>query len=52
MDPAEIEHRRKLDLIYARNYKFPSYIHHVSQATQNPFEIANQMVNVPTVNYF
>lgn len=52
VDPAEIEHRRKLDLIYARNYKFPSYIHHVSQATQNPFEIANQMVNVPTVNYF
>lgn len=51
MDP-EAQHRRNLELIYARNYKFPSYIHHVSQATQNPFEIANQMVNVPTVNYF
>lgn len=51
MDP-EAQHRRNLELIYARNYKFPSYIHHVSQSTQNPFEIANQMVNVPTVNYF
>lgn len=52
MDPAEAEHRRRLELIYARNYKFPSYIHHVSQSTMNPFDIANQMVNVPTVNYF
>lgn len=52
MDPSEIDHRRKLELIYARNYKFPSYIHHVSQSTQNPFEIANQLVNVPSVNYF
>lgn len=52
MDPAEVAHRRQLELIYARNYKFPSYIHHVSQSTQNPFEIANQLVNVPTVNYF
>ena len=52
IDPAETAHRRQLELIYARNYKFPSYIHHVSQSTQNPFEIANQMVNVPTVNYF
>jgi hypothetical protein len=49
---AEAQHRRQLELIYARNYKFPSYIHHVSQSTQNPFEIANQLVNVPTVNYF
>jgi len=51
MDP-EAQHRRQLELIYARNYKFPSYIHHISQSTQNPFEIASQMVNVPTVNYF
>lgn len=54
MNPMDVEaqHRRNLELIYARNYKFPSYIHHVSQSTQNPFEIAHQMVNVPTVNYF
>lgn len=52
MDPAELQHRRNLELIYARNYKFPSYIHHVSQSSMNPFEIANQMVNTPTANYF
>lgn len=52
VDPVEAEHRRRLELIYARNYKFPSYIHHVSQSTMNPFDMANQMVNVPTTNYF
>ena len=52
MDPAEIQHRRNLETIYARNYKFPSYIHYMSQSNMNPFEIAHQMVNVPTVNYF
>ena len=52
MDPAEVAHRRQLELIYARNYKFPSYIHHVSQTNPDPFAIANQMVNVPTANYF
>jgi len=51
MDPAEIEHRRQLELIYARNYKFPSYIHHVSQSSPDPFAIANQMLNVPTTHY-
>lgn len=54
MDPAALEHQRRLELIYARNYKFPSYIHHVSsnQGSSDPFTIANQMLNVPTTNYF
>lgn len=45
MDPAEVEHRRNLELIYARNYKFPSYIHHVSQQNSDPFGVANQILN-------
>lgn len=51
-DPA-LEHQRRLELTYARNYKFPSYIYHISQGgTSNPFEIANQMVSTPTTRYF
>lgn len=45
MDPAEIQHRRNLELIYARNYKFPSYIHHVTQSNSDPFAVANQILN-------
>jgi hypothetical protein len=52
-DPAALEHQRRLELTYARNYKFPSYIYHVSQSgTSNPFEIANQMLSTPTTRYF
>lgn len=47
------EHARRLELTYARNYKFPSYIYHISQGgTPNPFEIANQMLSTPTTRYF
>jgi hypothetical protein len=54
MDPEALAHQRRLELIYARNYKFPSYIHHVSSSEGggDPFAIANQMVNTPTVRYF
>lgn len=55
MDPTALEHQRRLELIYARNYKFPSYIHHVSSnegGGADPFAIANQMVSTPTVRYF
>lgn len=52
-DPEALEHQRRLELTYARNYKFPSYIYHVSQGgTSNPFEIANQMLSTPTTRYF
>lgn len=52
-DDAATEHQRRLELTYARNYKFPSYIYHISQGgTSNPFEIANQMVSTPTTRYF
>jgi len=53
MDPEALEHQRRMDLTYARNYKFPSYIYHISQqGSADPFAIANQMVNVPTTRYF
>lgn len=54
MDPEALAHQRRLELIYARNYKFPSYIHHISssQGTSDPFAIAQQMTNVPSVRYF
>jgi hypothetical protein len=54
MDPAALEHQRRLELIYARNYKFPSYIHHISsnQGLPDPLAIANQMTNVSTRKYF
>lgn len=53
VDPAAIEHQRRLELTYARNYKFPSYIYHVTQSgATNPFEIANQMLSTPTTRYF
>lgn len=53
VDPAALEHQRRLELTYARNYKFPSYIYHVSQGgASNPFEIANQMLSTPTTRYF
>jgi hypothetical protein len=54
MDPAAaVDHQRRMELTYARNYKFPSYIYHVSQqATGDPFQIANQMLSTPTVSYF
>ena len=54
MDPEALEHQRKLELIYARNYKFPSYIHHVSESNQmgDPFAMAQQMVNVNPTKYF
>lgn len=52
-DPAALEHQRRLELTYARNYKFPSYIYHVSQGgAPSPFEIANQMLSTPTTRYF
>ena len=52
-DPNALEHQRRLELTYARNYKFPSYIYHVSQGgSSNPFEIANQMLSTPTTRYF
>lgn len=52
IDPSS-EHARRLELTYARNYKFPSYIYHISQGgTPNPFEIANQMLSTPTTRYF
>jgi len=54
-DPATAatEHQRRLELTYARNYKFPSYIYHVSQnRAADPFEIANQMLSTPTTRYF
>ena len=50
---AALDHQRRLELTYARNYKFPSYIYHVSQSgAPSPFEIANQMVSTPTASYF
>lgn len=65
MDPAALEHQRRLELIYARNYKFPSYIHHISsqqgsddplvlaqQMTGSSFDLAKQMTNVPAMRYF
>lgn len=54
IDPEALAHQRRLELIYARNYKFPSYIHHISsnQGTSDPFAIAQQMTNVPSVRYF
>lgn len=53
VDPASIEHQRRLELIYARNYKFPSYIHHISQQqTTDPFAMATQMVSAPNTRYF
>jgi len=54
MDPEALAHQRRLELIYARNYKFPSYIHHISsnQSGGDPFAIANQMLNTPTARYF
>lgn len=53
VDPAAIEHQRRLELIYARNYKFPSYIHHVSQEQMtDPFAIADRMVRAPQARYF
>jgi hypothetical protein len=52
-DPAALEHQRRLELTYARNYKFPSQIYHISQGgTPSPFEIANQMLSTPTTRYF
>lgn len=52
VDPSS-EHARRLELTYARNYKFPSYIYHISQGgSPNPFEIANQMLSTPTTRYF
>jgi hypothetical protein len=52
-DDPGLDHQRRLELTYARNYKFPSYIYHVSQGgTANPFEIANQMLSTPTTRYF
>lgn len=53
VDPMSEDHQRRLELTYARNYKFPSYIYHISQGgTPNPFEIANQMLSTPTTRYF
>ena len=55
MDPEALEHQRKLELIYARNYKFPSYIHHSSSSTApkiSPFTGAMEMTTPPSVNYF
>jgi len=53
-DPEALAHQRRLELIYARNYKFPSYIHHVSSEDQmgDPFAMAQQMVNVKPTKYF
>jgi len=52
-DPASLEHQRRLELTYARNYKFPSQIYHISQGgSPTPFEIANQMLSTPTTRYF
>lgn len=53
MSEADLAHQRQLELIYARNYKFPSTIHHVSSSDQmgDPFAMAMQMVNVPTTKY-
>ena len=52
-DPAALEHQRRLELIYARNYKFPSYIHHVTEGgLPSPMEMAQQMTNVKSQNYF
>jgi hypothetical protein len=51
--PEAANYQRQLELTYARNYKFPSYIYHVSQSgAPNPFEIANQMLSTPTTRYF
>ena len=51
--PAALEHQRRLELTYARNYKFPSQIYHISQGgSPTPFEIANQMLSTPTTRYF
>lgn len=51
--PETLDHQRRLELTYARNYKFPSYIYHISQGgTPSPFEIANQMLSTPTTRYF
>jgi len=55
MDPEALAHQRRLELIYARNYKFPSYIHHISSnqgGGGDPFAIANQMLSTPTARYF
>ncbi len=53
LDPVHAEHQRRLELTYARNYKFPSQIYHISQGgAPNPFEIANQMLSTPTTRYF
>lgn len=52
-DQAALEHKRRLELIYARNYKFPSYIHHISQGgTSDPFTMAKEMVSAPPMKYF
>ena len=52
-DPAALDHQRRLELTYARNYKFPSQIYHISQGgAPTPFEIANQMLSTPTTRYF
>lgn len=51
--PEALNYQRQLELTYARNYKFPSYIYHVSQSgAPGPFEIANQMLSTPTTRYF
>lgn len=52
-DQAALEHKRRLELIYARNYKFPSHIYHVSQGgTPDPFTMAKEMVSAPPMKYF
>lgn len=51
--PEALNYQRQLELTYARNYKFPSYIYHISQSgAPSPFEIANQMLSTPTTRYF
>lgn len=51
VDMAELQHRRNLETIYARNYKYPSYIYHLSQSTMDPLEYATQIMDMKPVKY-
>jgi hypothetical protein len=47
-----LQHQRQMELIYARNYKFPSYMYHISQGgAPSSFEMAKDMLSTPSVRY-
>jgi hypothetical protein len=51
-DLSALQHQRQMELIYARNYKFPSYMYHISQGGMpNAFEMAKEMVSAPSNRY-